>query len=120
MRRSAFDLTGPDLLLAEVNWDRLLGLLTVAAGACLSLCLITMAAATLVARAADLPGAWQKTLAIEVGIQNAGTAMLVAAVLMDRPASAIAPLSYGILMNIPALGLIGQQQWMAQRQAEAI
>ena len=99
------------VLLAYVNWSRLPGLWTVAAGACLTLCLAGMLAATLAARARGLPPPWQRTLAIEVGIQNAGTAMLVAAVLMGRPELAIAPLFYGILMNIPALLLIFHQQW---------
>lgn len=108
------------LLLAQVNWDRLPGLLTVAAGACLSLCLLGMTMAALAARAAGLSGSWQRTLAIEVGVQNAGTAMLVAAVIMGRPELAIAPLFYGILMNIPALGLIVQQQWLARRQVGVV
>ncbi len=104
------------VLLAHVNWDRLPGLLTVAAGACLSLCLLGMLTAGLTARARGLSGSWQRTLAIEVGVQNAGTAMFVAAALMGRPELAIAPLFYGILMNVPALSLIAQQQWLARRE----
>ncbi|HIF9545833.1 TPA: bile acid:sodium symporter family protein [Photobacterium damselae] len=40
----------------------------------------------------------QRTIAIEVGVQNAGTAMMVA----HQPQLAVVPLMYGLLMNIPA------------------
>lgn len=44
----------------------------------------------------------RKTIAIEVGIQNAGTAMMIAFTIMHQPALATIPLLYGLLMNIPA------------------
>ncbi len=99
------------VLLGIVNWERLPGLWTAAAGACLSLCVLGMLSAAAIARVRGYSPAWQRTLAVEVGIQNAGTGMLVAAVLMGRPELAITPLFYGILMNLPALILIAQQQW---------
>jgi len=42
------------------------------------------------------------TIAYEVGIQNAGTAMFVAYSIMQAPALAHTPLAYGLIMNIPA------------------
>ena len=48
----------------------------------------------------------QKTLAIEVGFQNAGTGMFIAAVLLKDPGLAIVPLIYGLVMNLPALVLV--------------
>lgn len=44
----------------------------------------------------------QRTIAIEVGVQNAGTAMMVALSIMHQPQLAVVPLMYGLLMNIPA------------------
>ncbi|HIF9249313.1 TPA: bile acid:sodium symporter family protein [Photobacterium damselae] len=44
----------------------------------------------------------QRTIAIEVGVQNAGTAIMVALSIMHQPQLAVVPLMYGLLMNIPA------------------
>ncbi|HIF9059422.1 TPA: bile acid:sodium symporter family protein [Photobacterium damselae] len=44
----------------------------------------------------------QRTIAIEVGVQNAGTAMMVALSIMHQSQLAVVPLMYGLLMNIPA------------------
>lgn len=54
-----------------------------------------------------------KTFAIEVGIQNAGTAIFVAAVQLQRPELALTPLLYGVLMNIPAFILIRRNKRQA-------
>ncbi|MGF1724078.1 bile acid:sodium symporter family protein [Photobacterium nomapromontoriensis] len=47
-----------------------------------------------------------RTLAIEVGVQNAGTAIFVAVVQLQQPELALTPLLYGVLMNIPVLLMI--------------
>lgn len=47
-----------------------------------------------------------RTLAIEVGVQNAGTAIFVAVVQLQQPELALTPLLYGVLMNIPVLIMI--------------
>ncbi|WP_072159045.1 bile acid:sodium symporter family protein [Persicobacter sp. CCB-QB2] len=61
----------------------------------------------------------QVTMSIEVGIQNAGTAIFVAMSLLEMPESAIIPLQYGVLMNIPALCFIflgrKREQWVFSR-----
>ncbi|PTY36078.1 hypothetical protein BGP77_01810 [Saccharospirillum sp. MSK14-1] len=56
-----------------------------------------------------------RTLAVEVGIQNAGTALLVAISLMQQPALAVVPLIYGILMNLPGFGFVA---WVRYRDAQ--
>ena len=48
----------------------------------------------------------RNTIALEVGIQNAGTAMMVALSIMSQPELAVVPLLYGILMNIPAFSFV--------------
>ncbi len=47
-----------------------------------------------------------KTLSIEVGIQNAGTRIFIAAVLLNQPELALVPLVYDLVMNIPAFCMI--------------
>jgi len=56
----------------------------------------------------------QVTIAYEVGIQNAGTAMFVAYSIMHTPELAHTPLAYGLIMNIPAFILL---YWL-RRQAK--
>ncbi|MBA5683530.1 bile acid:sodium symporter family protein [Photobacterium damselae subsp. damselae] len=54
----------------------------------------------------------QRTIAIEVGVQNAGTAMMVALSIMHQPQLAVVPLMYGLLMNIPACLFIA---WVSRK-----
>jgi BASS family bile acid:Na+ symporter len=42
------------------------------------------------------------TLVLEVGLQNAGTAMFVALSILAIPSLAVMPLIYGLVMNVPA------------------
>ncbi len=53
-----------------------------------------------------LAEAQKRTIGIEVGVQNAGTAMMVAFSVMHEPALAVVPLTYGLLMNVPAAGFL--------------
>lgn len=48
----------------------------------------------------------RKTIALEVGVQNASTAMVIALSIMHQPALATIPLLYGLLMNIPAFTFV--------------
>jgi BASS family bile acid:Na+ symporter len=73
---------------------------------CLSLCLCAMLVAYLLARWQGFDQRVVKTLSIEVGIQNAGTGMFIAAVVLNQPELALVPLMYGLVMNIPAFSLI--------------
>ncbi|WP_019614036.1 bile acid:sodium symporter family protein [Psychromonas ossibalaenae] len=79
---------------------------TVASTAVLALCLSGMLLGLTVAKLLGGDKRLMKTLSIEVGIQNAGTAIFVAVVQLQRPELALTPLLYGILMNIPAMLLI--------------
>ncbi|MDO6497364.1 bile acid:sodium symporter family protein [Photobacterium sanguinicancri] len=74
--------------------------------AVIALCVTGMVMGALIARIMGEKSAVVKTFAIEVGVQNAGTAIFAAVILLGRPEFAITPLLYGILMNIPAFGLI--------------
>lgn len=94
------------LVLMLVQWPKLqemgAGIMLV----CLSLCVIAMLFAYSIAKFLGFSYKVQKTLAIEVGFQNAGTGMYIAAVLLGRPDWALVPLMYGLVMNLPALVLI--------------
>jgi BASS family bile acid:Na+ symporter len=94
------------IAMAWVNRAQLPDLWSQATLAVLSLCIISMVSAAVIARLAKLGNQQQTTLAVEVGIQNAGTAMMVAATLMQQPALAMIALLYGIAMNLPAMLLI--------------
>ena len=111
LNRMAFALfAGLVVTLAWANAERLPALWSLVTLACLSLCLLAMIAAGLIGRLISRDEAISRTYMVEVGIQNAGTAMLVAVTLLNRPDLALVALFYGILMNLPALLLISQHQ----------
>lgn len=97
------------LVLMYVQWQQLSEMGIGVAVLCLSLCLCSMLAAFLIARWQGFDDKAVKTLSIEVGIQNAGTGMFIAAVILNKPELALIPLMYGLVMNIPALALITKQ-----------
>lgn len=94
------------LALIVVQWPKLQEMGISVALLCLSLCVITMLLAYALSRSFGFNSKVQKTLAIEVGFQNAGTGMFIAAVLLNRPSLALVPLMYGLVMNLPAFILI--------------
>lgn len=63
--------------------------------------------------------ATQRTIAIEVGVQNAGTAMMVALSIVEVPALAEVPLLYGLLMNLPAFAFVGAMMAWSRDDAPA-
>ncbi|MEH6531239.1 MAG: bile acid:sodium symporter [Photobacterium frigidiphilum] len=88
-------------------------LFSVASITAVVLCLGGMILGVIVAKALRGDKTLVKTLAIEVGIQNAGTAIFVAVVQLQRPELALTPLLYGVLMNIPALLIIHRNKRQA-------
>ncbi|MCG7587941.1 bile acid:sodium symporter family protein [Photobacterium sp. OFAV2-7] len=81
-------------------------LFSVASVAALSLCVAGMLLGASVAKMLRGDRVLTKTLSIEVGVQNAGTAIFVAVVQLQRPELALTPLLYGLLMNLPAFAMI--------------
>ena len=69
-----------------------------------------------VAKLARLQVRTARTIAIETGIQNGGTAILVTGTILNNPNMTIAPVMYGILMLIPTFAYI---LWLSRRR-EAI
>lgn len=67
-----------------------------------------------VAKLARLHARVARTIAIETGIQNGGTAILVTGTILNNPNMTIAPVMYGILMLIPTFAYI---LWLSRRRA---
>jgi len=94
------------LMLTLAQWPKLQEMGLSAGFICLSLCIISMFLAYAVSGFFGFNTKVKKTLAIEVGFQNAGTGMFIAAVLLQNPSLALVPLMYGLVMNLPAFLLI--------------
>ena len=77
-------------------------MLSVQGVAVITLCSLALIIAYFIAGKLNVNNTDRKTIAIEVGVQNAGTAMMIAFTIMHQPALATIPLMYGLLMNIPA------------------
>ena len=90
------------VLLAIFNWQALPDVVSQATLAVMTLVFLALAAGYGIAKLSKQNEANSRTIMIEVGIQNAGTAMMVAFSILQNPALAMIPLLYGIAMNIPA------------------
>ena len=93
-------------MLAVTQLQALLLLLPVLAPAVLTLAGLAMLLAYMLSRGAGLMQRESLTLAIETGIQNAGSSLIITAVILHNTEMSAAVLLYGILMQLPALGLI--------------
>lgn len=71
----------------------------------------------LIAGKAGLMERERRTLGIEVGVQNAGTAIMVALSILHEPALALVPLMYGILMNLPAFTFVA---WLHRKDMQEV
>lgn len=74
--------------------------------AVITLCSVSLLSAYFIAGKFKVNETDRKTIALEVGVQNAGTAMMVALSIMHQPVLAIIPLMYGLLMNLPAFAFV--------------
>ncbi|MCV6627338.1 MAG: bile acid:sodium symporter [Cellvibrionaceae bacterium] len=97
--------------MAWINRDKLSDLAAQTSTALILLSSIAMLASLAIARLAGLDTRQQRTLGVEVGIQNAGTAIMVAATLMGRYDLALIALLYGLTMNIPAFAMVAWVRW---------
>lgn len=94
------------VVIVLANMQVVAQLWSIAGVAAMTLCLSGMLLGYLVSQFWVDNDTMATTFAVEVGIQNAGTAIFVAAVLLQRPEIALTPLLYGVLMNVPAFALI--------------
>lgn len=108
------------LALMATNLKVVQGMLSLNALAVLLLASISLALAYFIAGKAGVNPQTQRTIAIEVGVQNAGTAMMVALAILHQPALAFVPLMYGLLMNIPAFAFVAWVQKQAGKQSDVV
>jgi len=94
------------VLLIMTNLPLVMTMASLNGAAVLGLSCVALVVAYQVAVRSGLAGKEARTLALETGVQNAGTAMMVALTLLHQPELAMIPLMYGLLMNIPAFGFI--------------
>lgn len=81
--------------------NRLPALISVETLAVLMLCMLAMLLGHRVSRRLGLPLDSVRAITVEVGVQNAGVAMMVAFAIMQLPQLGLVPLLYGLLMNVP-------------------
>ncbi|GAA0785996.1 bile acid:sodium symporter family protein [Marinobacterium sediminicola] len=93
--------------IVRANWDRLPELIVQVGPVALLLAVVAIVAGYLLARLAGMPDERRVTLAIEVGIQNAGTALLVTGGLLQSAEMSASALIYGVMMQLPALLILG-------------
>lgn len=105
------------LALFAAYFDRLPAIASLETAAVISLCSLAMLVGDRVARRAGLPTASVRSITVEVGVQNAGVAMLVAFVILQNPGLGIVPLLYGLMMNVPVFVWLLWQAWRARSQA---
>ncbi|MEJ2045808.1 MAG: bile acid:sodium symporter family protein [Reinekea sp.] len=108
------------LTLMATNVNVMRGMLSFNALAVLLLSTISMLLAFWIAGRAGLSVQAQRTIGIEVGVQNAGTAMLVALAILHQPPLAVIPLMYGLLMNIPAFSFVAWIQKQDQTKTVSV
>ena len=104
-------LIGLIVFLVFNQWQQLIQQASLVIYLCLLMCIASLLISQLVSNQFSFDLKTRKTLAIEVSIQNAGTGMFIALSVLQKPELALLPLSYGILMNIPALMFIAHGQW---------
>lgn len=95
------------LLLIFVNFSVVQSSLTTSGIAAVLLCVFALTVAYVMAKRILTSVPDIRTIALEVGVQNAGTAMFVAYIVLKRPELASIPLMYGLLMNVPVFLFIG-------------
>lgn len=83
------------------QWQRLPGFLAQSGLASLAVTLAGIFAGTLLARAQHLASRDIHTIAIEVGMQNGGMALVVTQTVLHSPPLSVVPVVYGLIMLLP-------------------
>lgn len=92
--------------LIATNYHAIIQIHSITIIAILLLVVLAMSLSGLVANKIGISCEEKRALVLEVGIQNAGTAILVALTIMNNASLALVPLVYGLLMNIPAISFL--------------
>lgn len=116
---SAAAMLGMVILLFLLYQHRLPALWSIETFAVVSMCSLAMLMGYQIARRFRLPQDSVRTVTVEVGVQNAGVAMVVAFAILQIPALGLVPLLYGILMNVPVFLWVILCLWQDRQLAEA-
>lgn len=101
------------------NYQKLLVTISLVGPVALLLMILALAGGYFLTRSLGFPQAQALTLGVETGIQNAGTALLVTAGVLQSPEMSVAALCYGVVMNLPVMVLIIARNWAGYRLARA-
>lgn len=85
----------------------------------LLLCTLGMTLGHVLSAQLRLPRTGRRAITVEVGVQNAGVAIMVAFSIFRQPELALVPLLYGLLMNLPVFLWICACLWQDRRRATA-
>lgn len=96
---------------------RLPALFSVETVAVLMLCMSAMLLGSLAGRHFRLPDPSIRSITVEIGVQNAGIAMLVAFAILQWPALGLVPLLYGLMMNVPVFLWVFFLLWRDRQRA---
>lgn len=105
--------------IVKANHEQLMAIIGEVAPVALLLMVLAMLMGWAASRLLRLSPEIAITLAIETGIQNAGTALLITAGILQNPQMSAAALSYGVLMNVPVLLLLVWRNLPQQKVAQA-
>lgn len=98
--------------------QRLPSLFSIETLAVLLMCVLSMTLGYQIAHRLRLPHASVRAITVEVGVQNAGMAMMVAFTLLQQPGIGLVPLLYGLLMNVPVFLWMFACLWRDRRLAQ--
>lgn len=102
------------------NWERMPDFLQLTGAPALLLASLALLGGYLLARGLRQSNRDARTVAIETGIQNGGTALLVTGTILNSPAMSVAPAMYGVLMFLPTtVYVIGVHLIGARRSTQA-
>ncbi|SDN17730.1 bile acid:sodium symporter family protein [Vreelandella arcis] len=99
--------------------QRLPSLFSIETLAVLLMCVLSMALGHQLAKRLHLPHASVRAITVEVGVQNAGVAMMVAFTILQQPGIGLVPLLYGLLMNVPVFLWMFACLWRDRQLAAA-
>lgn len=92
--------------IVKANWNQLPELIGVLGPAVFLLISLAFGLGYGIAKQLGVQSQQALTLGIEVGVQNAGTALLVTGAVLQNAEMSASALTYGVLMNVPAFVLI--------------
>ncbi len=102
------------MLIIIQQWEILPSFLRDVGVLCIFMIIIAMIISYVISRLFELNNAQQKTISIEVGMQNGGMALIVTQTVLQNTTMSIVPVIYGLLMLLPVLVIV-VTSWLGHR-----